>query len=165
MFWTHHASFLRVCTPMRLLLKANTSYLLNLCHKKAEVDAHRLEKPITPSFFSAKTLSGRWFKHNWVATATAKNAWGVDLKQWIWHMAQGPIFCCDLRDYRNCGWKTLETPSASWHVIVSGEPSKAPNVMSCFLSVVYQVVAKIASSQDAHSCNASNKYIQIPKLV
>ena len=76
MFWTNHASFLRVCTPMRLLLKANTSYLPNLCHKKAEVDAHRLEKPITPSFFSAKTLSGLWFKHHWVATATAKNAKG-----------------------------------------------------------------------------------------
>lgn len=74
MFWTNHASFLRVCTPMRLLLKANTSYLPNLCHKKAEVDAHRLEKPITPSFFSAKTLSGVWFKHHWVATAAAKNA-------------------------------------------------------------------------------------------
>ena len=74
MFWTNHASFLRVCTPMRLLLKANTSYLPNLCHKKAEVDAHRLEKPITSSFFSVKTLSGRWFKHHWVATATAKNA-------------------------------------------------------------------------------------------
>ena len=134
MFWTNHASFLRVCTPMRLLLKANTSYLPNLCHKKAEVDAHRLEKPITPSFFSAKTLSGLWFKHHWVATA-AKNAKGgfetMDLA--YGHRPKGQSSAVTSVTTETVGWKTLEIRSASWHVIVSGEPSKAPNVMSCVL--------------------------------